>query len=52
MKLRPVRFHYMRKIDPSGLEQYRLIAEEVAEVYPELVVRDETGGRRRSATTC
>ena len=40
-KLRPVSFHL--KTDPKGAVQYGLIAEEVAQVYPELVVRDESG---------
>jgi Chaperone of endosialidase len=39
--LRPVMFHL--KTDPHGDMHYGLIAEEVAKVYPELVVRDETG---------
>ena len=39
--LRPVRFHL--KTDPHGAVQYGLIAEEVAKVYPELVIRDERG---------
>jgi hypothetical protein len=43
MELRPVRFRYKKEIDPSGLEQYGLVAEEVAKVYPDLVVYDETG---------
>jgi hypothetical protein len=40
-KLRPVKFHL--KTDPHGAVQYGLIAEEVAKVYPELVIRDEKG---------
>jgi hypothetical protein len=36
-----VTFHL--KSDPQGNLQYGLIAEEVAKVYPELVIRDETG---------
>jgi hypothetical protein len=40
-QLRPVTFHY--KNDPQGELRYGLIAEEVAKVYPELVVRDENG---------
>ena len=46
LQLRPVRFRY-KKADASGEKpiQYGLIAEEVAEVYPELVVRDATTGR-------
>jgi endosialidase-like protein len=39
--LRPVSFHL--KTDPNGVVQYGLIAEEVNEVYPELVIRDEKG---------
>jgi polyhydroxyalkanoate synthesis regulator phasin len=41
MQLRPVTFHY--KQDPPGQRQYGLIAEEVAKVYPELVVWGEKG---------
>lgn len=40
-RLRPVRYHL--KNDPTGAVQYGLIAEEVADVYPELVIRDEQG---------
>ncbi len=39
--LRPVTFHL--KSDPRGALQYGLIAEEVAKVYPELVIRDGSG---------
>jgi hypothetical protein len=46
MKLRPVRFRYKKGIDPSGLEQYGLVAEEVAKVYPDLVVYDDDGRPR------
>jgi hypothetical protein len=31
------------KTDPHGVLQYGLIAEEVAKVYPELVIRDQAG---------
>ena len=43
-QLRPVKFHY-KQADAKGEHpiQYGLIAEEVAEVFPELVVRDEQG---------
>ena len=41
MKLRPVTFRY--KDDPERTRQYGLVAEEVARVYPELVVRDAAG---------
>src|SRR5205085_12330821 len=40
-QLRPVTFHY--KPDPNASQQYGLIAEEVAKVYPELVVRNKDG---------
>ncbi len=40
-QLRPVTFRL--KNDARGKMQYGLIAEEVAKVYPELVVRDEKG---------
>jgi hypothetical protein len=41
MKLRPVTFRY--KEDPNGTLQYGLVAEEVAQVYPELVTYGEDG---------
>lgn len=41
MKLRPVTFRY--KQDPKGQLQYGLIAEEVAKIYPELVIYGEDG---------
>jgi hypothetical protein len=40
-QLRPVTFRY--KQDPQGQRQYGLIAEEVAKVFPELVVRGNKG---------
>jgi hypothetical protein len=40
-QLRPVTFRL--KSDATGTRQYGLIAEEVAKVYPELVIRDEKG---------
>jgi hypothetical protein len=43
MRLRPVAFRYKPQIDPTGLAQYGLIAEEVADVYPDLVVYDREG---------
>jgi hypothetical protein len=42
-RLRPVSFRYRKEHDDSGLRQYGLIAEEVAEVAPDLVVFDEQG---------
>ena len=43
MRLRPVAFRYKPEIDPTGLTQYGLIAEDVANVYPDLVVYDSDG---------
>ena len=43
MRLRPVRFRYTRSLDPTGSPQYGLIAEEVAEVFPDLVVYEKGG---------
>jgi hypothetical protein len=40
-QLRPVTFKL--KSDATGTRQYGLIAEEVAKVYPELVIRDQSG---------
>jgi hypothetical protein len=40
-ELRPVTFHL--KSSPHGTLQYGLIAEEVAKVYPELVIKDDAG---------
>ena len=40
-RLRPVSFHL--KSNPGGALQYGLIAEEVNQVYPELVIRDNSG---------
>jgi Chaperone of endosialidase len=41
--LKPVTFRYKQKLDPAGIPQFGLLAEEVAEVNPDLVVRDENG---------
>jgi hypothetical protein len=43
LALRPVTFHYKPELDKAGIPQYGLVAEEVAEVNPDLVVRDEKG---------
>ena len=41
--LKPVTFRYKKEIDSQGIPQFGLIAEDVAEVNPQLVVRDEEG---------
>jgi hypothetical protein len=43
MRLRPVAFRYKPEFDPTGVTQYGLIAEEVAEVLPDLVTSDRDG---------
>jgi uncharacterized coiled-coil protein SlyX len=42
-QLEPVTFRYKEDIDPSGILQFGLIAEEVEKVHPDLVVRDADG---------
>jgi hypothetical protein len=41
--LRPVTFRYRPEMDPAGRRQYGLIAEEVAELIPELAVYGRAG---------
>ena len=41
--LKPVTFRYKQQIDPERALSFGLIAEEVAEVSPDLVTRDEKG---------
>jgi hypothetical protein len=43
MRLRPVAFEYKPEFDPTGQTQYGLIAEEVADIYPDLVTFDRDG---------
>src|SRR5262249_7760938 len=43
MKLRPVGFYYKPELDVSHTRQYGLVAEEVAQVAPGLVVFDQEG---------
>jgi hypothetical protein len=43
LALRPVTFRYQSEIDPDGLPQFGLIAEEVERVNPALVVCDKQG---------
>src|SRR5207237_5872062 len=39
----PVTFRYKKELDPNGIPQFGLIAEQVDKVNPDLVVRDENG---------
>src|SRR4029450_3002115 len=43
LALRPVTFHYKSELDPEGIAQFGLVAEEVEQVNPDLVVRDKDG---------
>ena len=41
--LRPVTFHYKKELDHDATPHFGLVAEDVAKVSPDLVVRDEEG---------
>ena len=43
LALKPVTFRYKQEIDPAGIPQFGLVAEQVKKVNPDLVVRDEQG---------
>ena len=43
LALRPVSFHYKPELDKTGIPQFGLVAEEVAEVNPDLVTHDVKG---------
>jgi hypothetical protein len=43
LALKPVTFRYKQELDPDGIPQFSLIAEEVEQVNPDLVVRDSDG---------
>jgi hypothetical protein len=43
LALKPVTFHYKKEVDPEGIPQFGLVAEEVEKVNPDLVVRDADG---------
>jgi hypothetical protein len=43
LALKPVTFRYKEDIDPDGIPQFGLIAEQVEKVNPDLVVRDDQG---------
>jgi Chaperone of endosialidase len=43
LALKPVTFRYKKEIDPQGIPQFGLVAEDVAAVNPDLVVRDKEG---------
>src|SRR5207245_4379227 len=41
--LKPVTFRYKQALDPTGIPQFGLVAEDVEKVNPDLVARDEQG---------
>jgi trimeric autotransporter adhesin len=43
LALKPVTFRYKKQLDPEGIPQFGLVAEQVEKVNPDLVARDETG---------
>src|SRR5438094_2626294 len=43
LALKPVTFRYKQEIDPKGIRQFGLVAEEVEKVHPALVTRDGEG---------
>ena len=43
LALKPVTFRYKQELDPDGIPQFGLVAEQVEKVNPDLVARDEEG---------
>jgi hypothetical protein len=43
LALKPVTFHYKKELDPKGIPQFGLVAEDVEKVNPDLVARDAKG---------
>ena len=43
LALKPVTFHYRKEVDPEGIPQFGLVAEQVEKVNPDLVARDSDG---------
>lgn len=43
LALKPVTFRYKQELDPDGIPQFGLVAEEVQKVNPDLVSRDKHG---------
>ena len=43
LALKPVTFHYKKELDPEGIPQFGLVAENVEKVNPDLVARDDKG---------
>ena len=43
LAIKPVTFHYKKELDPDGIPQFGLVAEQVQKVNPDLVARDAEG---------
>ena len=43
LSLHPVTFRYKKELDPAGIPQFGLVAEDVEKVNADLVARDEQG---------
>ena len=43
LALRPVTFRYKHQLDPEGIPQFGLVAEDVEKINPDLVTRDAQG---------
>src|SRR4029453_5269848 len=43
LALKPVTFHYKEEVDPEGMPQFGLVAEQVEKVNPDLIARDADG---------
>jgi len=43
LALKPVTFRYKHKLDPEGIPQFGLVAEQVEKVNPDLIARDHQG---------
>ena len=43
LALKPVTFRYKKELDPKGIPQFGLVAEEVEKVNPDLITRDRDG---------
>jgi trimeric autotransporter adhesin len=43
LALKPVTFRYKHELDPNGIPQFGLVAEDVEKVNPDLVARDDQG---------
>ena len=43
LALKPVTFRYKKGLDPEGIQQFGLVAEDVEKVNPDLIARDRDG---------